>query len=232
MNNEQKINELEAQYLALKEQIQSLEEEESVFDLDIDRANSYYDILHMMGKYASYHYYAEHRTTYEYFSKQPGTTAELSATGVYADLDKIYQMFLCYHEQNNLPGTMHLHPLSTPYIQVAGDGKTASFYMFTNGLEALPSPPDQPPFCMWFYDAYCNDCVKEEDGWKWTRFHLMDTIKAEFHISWGEMAKRPSPPIPPGLVPSSYSTDHNRPYTSTSMPSLGDPLPEPYETMN
>ncbi len=200
--------------------------------LEVDRCNSYYDVLHRMGRYAAYHYYAQHRETYEYFSKREGTTAELMTSGVYATLDKIYQFFIGYHDHENHPGTFHMHPLSSPYIQIAGDGKTAKLYIFTNGLEALPSPPGNPPFCMWFYDAYCDDMVKEEDGWKWTKVHLMDTIKAPFAVSWSEMAKQPNRSTPQGLVPPSYETDHHKPYTIDAMPSLGDPLPEPYETMD
>lgn len=92
------------------------------------REDDYIEIQNLMNKYASYHYYAEHGKTYEYFAlDDPRTTAELGSTGVYKGRTKIYQMFQIYHDYNNQPGTAHLHPLNTPLVHVAGDGEILAY---------------------------------------------------------------------------------------------------------
>ena len=190
------------------------------------RTDDYQQIMNRMGRYASYHYYGEHLNTYHFFShSDPRTTAELGSTGVYAELDKIYQMFSVYHEYNNLEHTAHCHPLTTPYIIVAGDRGTAKIFMLTPGFETLPGGMN-----MWFYDGYDTDFVREKGGWKWLRFHLVDDIKAPFFISWGLAGKKPGP-APAGLVPPTYFRENSfMPYSARRKPTLCVTLPEPYET--
>lgn len=198
----------------------------------MEREDSYVEICNLMNRYASYHYYAEHAATYEFFGlEDPRTTAELGSTGVYKGRSKIYQMFQVYHDFNNQPGTAHLHPLNTPYVHVAQDGETAKGYWFTNGLEVLPPPPGQPPLSMWFLDAYHMEFVKTKDGWKWLHFHMLDDIKAIFPVSWSIMGKEKNPG-PSGLIPPSYKSDSYEPYWRGRRPSLEiERLPEAYETL-
>ena len=196
------------------------------------REDDYIEIQNLMNKYASYHYYAEHGKTYEYFAlDDPRTTAELGSTGVYKGRTKIYQMFQIYHDYNNQPGTAHLHPLNTPLVHVAGDGATARGYWLTNGLEVLPAPEGQPPLSMWFLDAYDMTFVKTPEGWKWLHFHMLDDLKAVFYVSWSVMGKEKNPG-PGGLIPPSYRTDSYEPYWRGRKPSLEvEELPGPYESL-
>ncbi len=201
------------------------------------RSDDYRQITNVMGRYASYHYYAEHLNTYNFFSHtDERTTAELGSTGVYAELDKIYQMFLVYHDHNNWNHTAHCHPLTTPYIQVAADRGSAKLFMLTNGFECLPgnlfggSGSGGPQFCMWFYDGYDMDFVREGDSWKWLRFHLVDDIKAPFYVSWTNAGKRAGAE-PPGLVPPTYFKEQSFiPYSAGRKPMLNAELSGPYET--
>ena len=199
---------------------------------ELEREVSYIDIVDLMHRYASYHYYAEHGRTYDYFAlDDPRTTAELGSTGVYAGRTKIYQMFQVYHDYNNQPGTAHLHPLNTPLVYVAGDGETAKGYWFTNGLEVLPPIPGQGPLCMWFLDAYDMVFTKTEEGWKWLHFHMLDDVKAMFPISWSVMGKEKGQG-PTGLVPPSYASNSFEPYWRGRKPSLEvDALPAAYDTL-
>lgn len=196
------------------------------------REDSYLEIQNLMDRYASYHYYAEHAKTYEYFAlDDERTTAELGSTGVYKGRTKIYQMFQVYHDYNNQPGTAHLHPLNTPLVYVAEDGETAQGYWFTNGLEVLPAPEGQPPLSMWFLDAYNMSFVKTEEGWKWLHFHMLDDVKAVFPVSWSEMGREKNPG-PSGLIPPSYKTASYEPYWRGRKPSLEvERLPGPYITL-
>ncbi len=206
-------------------------EESKQLTNDAARTDDYQQIVNLMGRYASYHYYGEHLNTYNFFShSDERTTAELGSTGVYAELDKIFQMFEVYHVHNNWDHTAHCHPLTTPYIQVAADRGSAKLFMLTNGFECLPGKPGGPQFCMWFYDGYDMDFVREGDSWKWLRFHLVDDIKAPFHISWTNAGKMSTPP-PAGLVPPTYFKEKSFiPYSATRKPMLNAELTGPYQT--
>ena len=234
MTTQNRIDNLTA---ALNNLLETSASQTAVLDKSADlvtraaRSDDYRQVVNLMGRYASYHYYAEHMRTYNFFShSDPRTTAELGSTGIYAELDKIYQMFLVYHDYNNLPHTAHCHPLTTPYVLIAGDRGTAKIFMLTNGFECLPGPTDGPQLCMWFYDGYDMDFVREDTGWKWLRFHMVDDIKAPFHISWGEAGKHPAP-SPAGLIPPTYYSQNSfQPYNANRKPTLCVRLPEPYET--
>ena len=224
--------------LAKAEQVreQAAEEltESGVLLHEMTREDDYIEIQNLMNRYASYHYYAEHAKTYDFFAlDDERTTAELGSTGVYKGRTKIYQMFQIYHDYNNQPDTAHLHPLNSPLVCVAGDGKTAKGYWFTNGLEVLPAPAEgRPPLSMWFLDAYGMEFVKTEEGWKWLHFHMLDDVKAIFPISWSVMAKEKNPG-PSGLIPPSYTTASYEPFWRGRKPSLEvDRLPEAYETLD
>ena len=209
----------------------ALEESKSLSH-ELERQDSYREIVNLMHRYASYHYYAEHAKTYDYFAlNDPRTTAELGSTGVYAGRTKIYQMFQIYHDYNNQPGTAHCHPLNTPLVYVAEDNETAKGYWYTNGLEVLPAPPGMGPLCMWFLDSYDIVFTKTEDGWRWLHFHMLDDVKAIFPISWSTMGKE-KPQGPTGLVPPSYASDSFEPYWRGRKPSLEvNALPAPYKTL-
>lgn len=196
------------------------------------REDDYIEIWNLMSRYASYHYYAEHATTYDFFALNDSrTTAELGSTGVYTGRTKIYQMFQIYHDYNNQPGTAHCHPLNSPLIHVAEDGESAKGYFYTNGFEVLPPIPGKGPLCMWFLDAYDMVFTKTEEGWKWLHFHMLDDLKAIFPVSWSVCGKEKNPG-PSGLVPASYPSDSYEPYWRGRKPSLEvTSLPAPYKTL-
>ena len=230
MTVEERMDLLGSQLAAYEEKLNDSLDQGDDLTRRVMRSWDYRQIVNLMGRYASYHFYAEHMKTYNFFShKDPRTTAELGSTGVYADMDKVYQMFLVYHNYHNFNHTAHCHPLTTPYIQVAGDRGTARIFMLTNGFECLPGN-EKGQMCLWFYDGYDMDLVREEDDWKWLRFHMVDDIKAPFYLSWGEAGKR-AMPKPEGLVPPSYSHEASfQPYSCSRKPSLCVTLPDAYET--
>ena len=230
MTLEERFDLLGSQLAAYEEKLdQTLEQDDEITDR-VMRTWDYRQILNHMGRYASYHFYGEHARTYDFFSHtDPRTTAELGSTGVYADMDKIYQMFIVFHEYHNFNYTAHCHPLTTPYIQVAKDRETAKVFMLTNGFECLPGN-EKGQLCLWFYDGYDMVYVLEDNEWKWLKFHMVDDIKAPFYVSWGEAGKRPGPK-PDGLVPPSYEHPASfQPYSYSRKPSLCVTLPEPYDT--
>ena len=70
--------------------------------------------------------------------------------------------------QGTPPGTMYEHPLSTPVIEVAGDGLTAKGVWWSQGPAAGRRGPgeDVPIEAFWSYIKYACDFIREDEGWR------------------------------------------------------------------
>ena len=62
-------------------------------------------------------------------------------------------------------GRFMFHPLSTPNVNLAEDGKTAQGTWYSIGADCYPMP-DGSGDCMWNCQKICADFVKEPGGWK------------------------------------------------------------------
>lgn len=98
--------------------------------------------------------------------------------GYYVGMDEIKR---CYVKQYNeqveaeisklpdvdVPGTGRFlfHPLSTPNVNLAGDGKTAQGTWYSVGVDCYPAE-DGKGDCSWNCQKICADLIKEPDGWK------------------------------------------------------------------
>jgi hypothetical protein len=67
------------------------------------------------------------------------------------------------------PGFIHMHPESSPIIELADDGKTAKGAWISPGIEANRFTSEAKPF--WAWAKLGADFVKEADG-KWKIWHL------------------------------------------------------------
>ncbi len=146
------------------------------------------------------------------------------------------------HAEDNLgAGSLVMHCLTTPLIEVADDRNTAKAMWYSPGhINRLG--PDGKPVSMWAYQRYGVDFIREEGEWK--IWHLFAGV--DFHLPAGEHLMRRSPSVAKGnaaeipvalsgmpraedfvgdydvSVPKLYSID----YGWSSYP----PMPEPYDT--
>lgn len=63
-------------------------------------------------------------------------------------------------------GTLAYHTLTTPIIEVAGDGKTAKAIFMSQGTVAGPGPGGAPAQAQWTAEKYGMDFIKENGVWK------------------------------------------------------------------
>jgi len=68
------------------------------------------------------------------------------------------------------PGNTSFRTLTTPIIEVAGDGKTAKAFWYTIGWNA--NIRDGKGSADWSYEKYGIDFVKEDGEWKIWHFHV------------------------------------------------------------
>ena len=124
------------------------------------------------------------------------------------------------------------HHASTPYIVLAGDGKTAKGMWYSIGTECH-GQEDGSVQAMWYLERICADFIKESDG-EWKIWHLIVSNDCEYEAgtSVGEVYSFPEPgqeilPQNEFGTPTFPYVVHNRSYGwSDNYPAL----PTEYET--
>lgn len=206
--------------------IKSLEER-------VQRLEDIHQIQNLMGRLEFLHTAGMEKEAMQLFAlKTPGVSAEVANWGVYEGAEGIRRMSMGIHlagGEKARVGTMHLHTLTTPVIEVAGDGKTAKAVWISPGLE---TDKQNGKFqAMWAWVKYGIDFIKEEGKWKIWHSHAYSIFMTPYEKSWVEAPPHTSTPmaVPDEIKPDrpstylwEYSTD--RIYENVPAP------PEPYET--
>jgi hypothetical protein len=128
----------------------------------------------------------------------PDVRAQYSNLGVYTDWDKI----VSYHRGRPAPrGKLIFHYITTPIIEVAGDGQTAKGLWIVNGIESglvAPEHARNMPDWMfekemidgkkvWMHNVYLKygvDFIKQDGEWKIWHFHCFEVARAPYGMGW------------------------------------------------
>lgn len=92
---------------------------------------------------------------------------------------------LAYVKENLGYGCMNIHPVSTPRIVIAGDGKTARGIWYSIGQETI-GRPDGTAEAMWFGEVICGDFIKEDGSWKIWHLYIGNDFFVEAGTSYAE----------------------------------------------
>lgn len=127
--------------------------------------------------------------------------------------------------------------LTTPLIEVAGDGQTAKGVWYAPGY--LTHLDGDKFSANWMWERYAIDFVKEDGEWKIWHFNVFTDLGQPFEKSWVEQAEETMKAEKEGkAMPRGAGRPMNAPATinwSSYRPDfVGDdfPLPEPYETFS
>lgn len=205
----------------------TLEERIKFLEKEVQRLHDIQEIQNLVGKYEVLHTPKTFgQTMYLFALKQPDVSAEIADWGVYIGAEQIKVLYGMVHSEK-LEGTMFEHQLTTPMIEVAGDGKTAKGVWFSPGHETHEVDGKMQAF--WCYGKYGADFIKEDGEWKIWHWHWYDTFKTPYHKSWIE--------VPPGAPPATlaeHPADKPTTYRSSYFPDgVREPIPgcpEPYQT--
>lgn len=150
------------------------------------------------------------------------------------DLEKVIKLHpeIENKKENHGIGTMILHTLTTPIIEVAEDGETAQGVWYSPGIVTEIGPDGNPqPLNMW--ERYGVDFVKEDGEWKIWHIHMYYDLNFAPGKSWTDppgprpapdpkAPKRPKTDRPPKLIYNNYSP--------TQVPQELPRIPKPYKT--
>lgn len=218
----------------------------------MQRAWDVHEIKNLMGRHAYYHAYNLHEQELEeLWVKEPEhqKTASFGQNwGYQVGMEQIRRNYVEYNakfhqedldalcarrpEVENKPenlgaGTMVIHALTTPYIEIAGDGKTAQGLWYSPGQ--ITTLGENGPEGAHIYERYGVDFIREADGWK--IWHLF--IGTDFILPAGaDMTKQPVDQPAPDVAGEFELTYPMEAYTSRYNYAHYPDIPEPYETFD
>lgn len=115
--------------------------------------------------------------------EQEEVTAEFGNSGVFVGIENISRYFEARAGRN--PGKMICHAITTPVIEVAGDGKTAKgLWIATGHVTTASGGPE------WVWQRYAIDFARESDGWKIWHFRSFELFRSPYYEDWVSFAKK------------------------------------------
>jgi hypothetical protein len=220
----------------------------------IQRLEDIHEIQNLMGRHEYYHSAGMHKEEFEelFAQKTPGISFEAGDVGAFEGIEAVRKSYVegmdlvakrnleemrkrypeaKLEEKDRLAGTMVVHTLTTPVIEVAGDGKTAKgVWMSPGHMTGFMADPLK---AHWVWEKYGVDFVKEDGKWKFWHFHVYTDFLTPYDKSWVEssMESRPAPGLPPDFPkPNRTSTTPYQKYGPLATPKLEPRPPVPYET--
>lgn len=131
-------------------------------------------------------------------------------------------------------GGMIMHTLSTPVIEIAGDGKTAKGVWISPGHETGRDPATKKLRGQWCWTKYGCDFIKEDGKWKLWHYHVYRVFRTPYDMDWtGEYEPKQEASRgarTPGMVKPDFPTTFDNPYTQKYVAQMVPAAPEPYKS--
>jgi len=188
---------------SLEERIKNLEKTIETLQKEVTLAKDVQEIANLQARYCAIHN-TDEKLSWSLFADRPDTTKEITHTRL-VGFDNIKKAYLegegAVLESDNLPeGTiigvttfpegsmpptgitgsmgdhLRIHPIGTPCIVVAGDGKTAKATFTSLGFEGTG----------WCYGMYANDYIKIDGKWYIWHMKWLRCFKTEWNKSFAE----------------------------------------------
>ena len=195
----------------------------------IQRVEAYHEIQNEMGRLtAAFNFRQADRVLSHFALDMEDVSLEYADEGVFEGAEAVTTIINEVVGAEVKPGEMLDLQLTTPMIEVAGDGKTAKAVWWCPGGGAIPQE-DGDPKAIWAWGMVAVDFILENDLWKVWHLHYFRYMKCDYHKGWVEdtsMINRLNTPVHPLAKPTTY---HN-PYSPLSIREAIPACPRPYDT--
>lgn len=229
-------------------QIKELSEQVASLMHEVHRLKAVNEIAKIMARYEMWHYpHLFHRKIELFATSRPDVSMDLSNAGIFTGTDALNFLWKdLLGKAGNEVGAMFIHPLTSPAIEVAQDGKTAKGVWISPGLETYyydhkhTCPDDHVPGiapmrAYWCWGKYACDFALEPDG-KWKIWHMkwIRDFRCDYYLSWVDDVAMTS-------TTANYPTfgrndikpcRYHEPYKQKERRKAIPAMPEPYETFD
>ncbi len=191
-----------------------------------------HEIQNLMGRYSYLRTAGMYESILKLFAQETaGVKIEISDWGVWKGTEGIEKLFNGAYRflEGDRTGLLNIQTLTTPVIEIAGDGKTAQAAWVSPGFQTIAPGGKLQAYWTWF--RYGVDFIKESTGWKFWHLHQYDVFLTAYDKSWAESLPLPPPPLPDFASADDPATYHHiyRPDAKTE--NIPSP-PAPYMKWN
>lgn len=204
--------------------------------LRIERLEAAQAVQNVMSTYEYLHSAYRNGDIPELFADVEDLLIEMPA-GIWRGRDAAYRCFgVTFEKELTKPdrsGELVEHTLTTPIIEVAGDGQTAKAVWNSPGHETHRFfwVEGSPRYEFWYWCTYAVDFLKTDDGWKIWHLHVYQTWASEVGKRvFDPDAAPPEPPIPNGPGRPDEPISLQTKYSLSRAPELIPVPPKPYDT--
>jgi hypothetical protein len=223
----------------LEERIKLLEEVNEKQNKRLQRLEDIDEIQKLMSRYVYMHEVGRDPefTDMLFAKKTPGVSWEVAHMGYFRGRDGIKKTLDAHGIMSKGPGKLFIHTLTTPVIEIAGDGKTAKGVWISPGAETMSDPKTNKPEGAWAWTKYGCDFVKEDGKWKMWHYHVYRLFMVPCGRNFTEDLEKKRAPGESSLLEAMGAKpdggpSYDNPYSTTFTAEMVPAPPEPYETFS
>lgn len=152
-------------------------------DQKLQRVLDITEITNVASAHAYYHGATLHRDEIEKVWSKRDDIAWTNNTDRYSTRKSFWAFYVDNLENFPTKGAMWYHMLTTPMIEVAGDGKTArAIFMSFGNVSGVMKPGE--PEAQWTQEKYGMDFIREDGAWKIWRLRTFVDFYTPVGKSW------------------------------------------------
>lgn len=162
---------------------------QSDLEARIARLESFRDICNLQGRYNHYLQTGQLKEKLpELFAlRNPGVQAEMCDSGLWEGAEGVVELFKHMGGKYAMTGSLMVHMLLTPVLEVSEDGSRAKGMWNSFGTNTYRAN-DGTLEAMWQVGKYDLTFCKEDGQWKYLQFKWYVILRSPYHEGW---VKRP-----------------------------------------
>lgn len=229
----------------VEERLTQLEESNTLYRQKIERLEAIHEIQNLMGRYVWEHEVQKDPEFIETkFADNPDISWEVAHMGLYRGREAVKEILDQHGPKGEsiAPGTLFIHTLTTPVIEIAQDGLTAKGVWKSPGAETITDPNTGKLTGMWAWTKYACDFIKEEGEWKILHYHVYRIFMTPADMNYTDGYEMKFMNEATSLLREDSAaargaskkepTTYDNPFTATYVPELVPTPPEPYKTFS
>ena len=205
--------------------IEDLLQRIEILEKKLEITEDVHKIQNLMARYMYLHNAGKNELARKCFSERDDTTIEFHSCGKLSK-DGMMKMYSPEVMKNNhMPKSelpmMIEHTLTTPCVEVAGDGKTAKGIWISPGHETMMDKAN------WAWFKYGVDFIKEKGEWKIWHYQVFMTFLCPYDKPWtDESTWKDRPQMPFADEPTTFHNPYRKGYCGKNWPAP----PDEYDT--
>jgi hypothetical protein len=230
----------------IEERLKKLEAANETLQKKLERVDAVQEIQNLMGRYVWMHEVQKDPEFIDtmFAENNPDVSWEVAHMGLYRGREAVKEILNQHGPKGGsiAPGTLFIHTLTTPVIEIAEDGQTAKGVWKSPGAETITDPKTGKLRGMWAWTKYACDFIKEDGKWKILHYHVYRIFMTPADVNYTDeyeskfMSKAMAVSSSGGGAGQGSShkepTTYDNPFTTKYVPELVPAPPEPYRTFS